>query len=140
MIWLATNLQCSLPYFHYHSNTFSGNLKLYEKNSISIKWTLTHYFGLIEILSWRWNTCIPKGVATLIKLTFKPSFKPLKVMAAINNFIPLNYLQTTFKLASNHLLTCVNRYFAYVFYGLKGDLKVGLKAVWSMVWRCFKPT
>ena len=44
-----------------------------------------------------------KGVATLIKRSFKPSFKPLKVSATINTFILLNQLQTDFKPDSNHL-------------------------------------
>ena len=37
-----------------------------------------------------------KGVATFIKLTFKPSFKPLEILATIIFF--LNYLLTVFKL------------------------------------------
>ena len=64
-----------------------------------------------------------KGVAT-----FKPSFKPVKVMATINKFILLNHLQTCFKLVLIGML-----HFAVC-------LKLGLKMVWIIVYRRFKPS
>ena len=49
-----------------------------------------------------------KGVVTLIKFTFKPSFKPLKVKATKNIVFLLIHLQTTFKLASNFKLVYID--------------------------------
>ena len=41
-----------------------------------------------------------KGVATLVKLAFKPSVKPLKVMATMKNLIPY---KTELKQHSNQI-------------------------------------
>ena len=53
--------------------------------------------------------CFLYGAFKLIKLTVKPSFKPFKVNATMNNFIIKYHLQTCFKPASNYMTTSVNR-------------------------------
>ena len=52
------------------------------------------------LLYLQFDTFINKGVATLIKLTFKPSFKPLKVVAPMSQkycWFEASIDQTTFK-------------------------------------------
>ena len=72
------------------------------------------------------------GAFNLIKPTFKPSFKPPRVMAAVTIFIQLYHLQTCFKLASNQMSTSVNRilYTGIWFEGrFEGGLKLSLKCL-----------
>ena len=71
----------------------------------------------------------------LIKPTFKPSFKPLKVNALMNNFIKSYQIQTRFKPASNKMSTSVNGIlcafgFNWGFEGMfEGGLKLSLKGI-----------
>ena len=81
-----------------------------------------------------------KYVASLIKITFKPSFKPPKVMATIHRFNPSN----TFKPPSNLLqtsfyLTWIGSLPAFAF-GLKVSLKHSLNALQTSNILCHRNT